>query len=48
MSSCLLLLHVRLSELCNGYFSDVLLQCQKINEDASAAIDSATQALWNT
>ncbi|KAK2568101.1 hypothetical protein P5673_008034 [Acropora cervicornis] len=28
-------------------FRDVLLQCQKINEDASAAIDSATQALWN-
>lgn len=28
-------------------FRDVLLQCQKINEDASAAIDRATQALWN-
>lgn len=29
-------------------FSDVMLQCKKINEDADRAIHNATQALWNS
>lgn len=28
-------------------FSDVMLQCKKINEDAEKAIRNAKEALWN-